>query len=178
MVSNVFDKNTLYYGDNLEVLRRHFPPECIDLIYLDPPFNSKANYNILFKEKTGKESVAQAQAFSDSWTWDTVAEDTYLKIQRDPNLGKMITFLHEYLGKNDFLAYLVMMTIRLNELHKVLKRTGSLYLHCDPTASHYLKIVLDTIFEPYNFRNEIIWVRTTGHRDSHKYNQSHDIIFF
>jgi len=178
MVSNVFDKNTLYYGDNLDVLRRHFPPECIDLIYLDPPFNSKADYNILFRERSGKESVAQAQAFSDSWTWDTVAEATYMEIQKDPNLGKMITFLHEYLGKNDFLAYLVMMTIRLNELHKVLKRTGSLYLHCDPTASHYLKIVLDTIFEPYNFRNEIIWVRTTGHRDSHKYNQSHDIIFF
>lgn len=178
MTIQVFPKNTLFYGDNLEVLQRHFPPECIDLIYLDPPFNSKVDYNILFRERSGKESVAQAQAFSDSWTWNTVAEETYLKIQQVPKLDKMITFLHGDLGKNDFMAYLVMMTIRLNELHKVLKPTGSLYLHCDPTASHYLKIILDNIFEPYNFRNEIVWVRTTGHRDSHKYNQSHDIILF
>src|SRR5450759_381039 len=95
-----------------DVLQRHFPPECIDLIYLDPPFNSKVDYNILFRERTGKESVAQAQAFSDSWTWNTVAEETYLKIQKIPNLDKMITFLHGYLGKNDFMAYLVMMAIR------------------------------------------------------------------
>ena len=143
----MFSTNTLFYGDNIDVLQRHFPPECIDLIYLDPPFNSKVDYNILFKERSGKESVAQAQAFSDSWTWNTAAEETYLKIQQDPKLDKVITFLHGYLGKNDFMAYLVMMTIRLNALHKVLKPTGSLYLHCDPTASHYLKIILDTIFQ-------------------------------
>jgi DNA modification methylase len=178
MVSNVFEKNTLYYGDNLEVLRKHFPPECIDLVYLDPPFNSKADYNVLFKEKTGKESVAQAQAFSDSWTWDRVAEETYMKIQENPSLGKMITFLHEYLGKNDFLAYLVMMTIRLNELHRVLKTTGSLYLHCDPTASHYLKIIMDAIFTPSNFRNEITWRRANAHNDPKKYGNISDILLF
>lgn len=126
MTIQVFPKNTLFYGDNLDVLQRHFPPEYIDLIYLDPPFNNKADYNILFRERSGKESVAQAQAFSDSWTWNTVAEETYLKIQKVPKLDKMITFLHGYLGKNDFMAYLVMMTIRLNELHRVLKSTGSL----------------------------------------------------
>jgi site-specific DNA-methyltransferase (adenine-specific) len=178
MDSNPFDPNTLYYGDNLEVLRKYFPSECIDLIYLDPPFNSKADYNILFKEATGEESVAQIQAFSDFWHWDKNAEKTYLEVQEDPKLTGMIQFLHAHLGRNDMLAYLVMMTIRLRELHRVLKRTGSLYLHCDPTASHYLKLVMDTIFEPFNFRNEIVWVRTTGHRDSHKYNQSHDIVFY
>jgi site-specific DNA-methyltransferase (adenine-specific) len=178
MASAVFDKNTLFYGDNLEVLRKHFPPECIDLIYLDPPFNSKADYNILFKEKSGKKSVAQAQAFSDSWTWDTVAEETYMEIQKDPNLGKMITFLHGYLGKNDMMAYLVMMTIRLQKLHEVLKSTGSIYLHCDPTSSHYLKIVMDGIFGVKNFRNEIVWKRTFAHGSANRWGDVHDVILF
>src|SRR3972149_9393388 len=124
--------NTLYYGDNLDVLRKHFPlSDYFDLIYLDPPFNSKADYNILFKERSGKESVAQTQAFSDFWSWDITAEKTYLEIQKDPNLGSMITFMHEFLGKNDMMAYLVMMAIRLKELQRVLKPTGSIYLHCD-----------------------------------------------
>jgi DNA modification methylase len=178
MAKQAFPTNTLYYGDNLDVLRKYFPNECVDLIYLDPPFNSKADYNILFKEATGEESVAQIQAFSDFWHWDKNAEKTYLEVQEDPNLTEMIQFLHAHLGRNDMLAYLVMMTIRLKELHRVLKPTGALYIHCDPTASHYLKIILDKIFAPFNFRNEIIWVRTTGHRDSHKYNQSHDILLF
>jgi site-specific DNA-methyltransferase (adenine-specific) len=178
MVSNAFDKNTLYYGDNLEVLRKHFPPECIDLIYLDPPFNSKADYNILFKEKSGKKSVAQAQAFTDSWTWDTVAEETYMEIQKDPNLGKMITFLHGYLGKNDMMAYLVMMAIRLQKLHEILKSTGSIYLHCDPTSSHYLKILMDCIFGVKNFRNEIVWKRTHAHSGAKRLGPIHDIILF
>ena len=178
MVVSVFDKNTLYYGDNLEVLRKHFPPECIDLIYLDPPFNSKADYNILFKEQSGEQSVAQIQAFSDFWHWDKTAEKTYLEIQEDPNLNDMIKFLHAHLGINDMMAYLVMMTIRLRELHRVLKQTGSLYLHCDPTASHYLKIILDKIFGAKNFRNEIVWQRFNFHADAHRFGRVHDILLF
>jgi adenine specific DNA methylase Mod len=178
MTIQVFPTNTLFYGDNLEVLQRHFPPECIDLIYLDPPFNSKVDYNILFRERSGKESVAQAQAFSDSWTWDIAAEKTYMGIQKDPNLGNMITFLHGYLGKNDMMAYLVMMAIRLKELHRVLKPTGSIYLHCDSTASHYLKIIMDVIFGVENFRNEIIWKRQTAHSDALRFGRVADRIFF
>jgi site-specific DNA-methyltransferase (adenine-specific) len=138
MAKSPFDSNILYYGDNLEVLKKYFPNECIDLVYLDPPFNSKADYNILFKESTGEESVAQIQAFSDFWHWDKTAENTYLKIQEDPKLIAMVQFLHAHLGRNDMMAYLVMMAIRLKELHRVLKPTRSLYLHCDTTASHYL----------------------------------------
>lgn len=157
MSSPPFPMNTLFYGDNLEVLRKYFPKECIDMVYLDPPFNSQADYNILFSENSGERSVAQIQAFTDFWHWDKNAEKTYLEIQEDPNLTEMIQFLHAHLGRNDILAYLVMMTIRLRELRKVLKPTGSLFLHCDQTASHYLKVILDKIFSPKNFRNEIIW---------------------
>lgn len=178
MASKSFSSNTLYYGDNLEVLRKYFPNESVDLIYLDPPFNSKADYNILFKESSGEESVAQIQAFSDFWHWDKTAERTYLEIQEDPQLTNMIQFLHAHLGRNDMMAYLVMMTIRLRELHRVLKSIGSLYLHCDPTASHYLKLILDTIFEHKNFRNEIIWQRFTFHADAKRYGRVHDILLF
>jgi len=158
--------NTLYYGDNLEVLRKYFPDECVDLIYLDPPFNSKAEYSVLFKEVTGEESAAQIQAFTDFWHWDKATESTYMELQEDPKLTEMIQFLHAYLGRNDMLAYLVMMTIRLRELHRVLKPTGSLYLHCDPTASHYLKLILDRIFGPKQFLNEIVWKRSSAHSDT------------
>jgi len=170
--------NILYYGDNLDVLQKYMPNESIDLIYLDPPFNSKADYNILFKEPSGEESVAQIQAFSDFWHWDKTAEKTYLELQEDPKITDMIQFLHAYLGRNDMMAYLVMMTIRLKELHRVLKPTGSIYLHCDPTASHYLKMILDLIFSPKNFRNEIIWQRFTFHADAHRFGRVHDILLF
>lgn len=176
MASSFFNSNILYYGDNLDILHKHFPPECIDLIYLDPPFNSKADYNVLFKEKTGKESVAQAQAFSDSWTWDTSAESTYMELQKDPRIMSMIQFLHAHLGKNDMMAYLVMMTIRLRELKRVLKPTGSIYLHCDPTASHYLKIIMDLLFEKQNFMGEIVWRRTASHVTSRRWPRLHDIL--
>lgn len=178
MASQAFPMNTLFYGDNLEVLRKYFPAGCVDLIYLDPPFNSKADYNVLFKESTGEESVAQIQAFSDFWHWDKTAERTYLEIQEDPKLTDMIQFLHAHLGRNDMMAYLAMMTIRLRELQRVLKETGSLYLHCDPTASHYLKIILDKIFGSKNFRNEIIWQRFTFHADAHRFGRVHDILLF
>ena len=166
MASQPFPMDTLYFGDNLDILRKYFPNECIDLIYLDPPFNSKADYNILFKEKSGEESVAQIQAFSDFWHWDKSAERTYIEIQEDPSLRDMIQFLLAHLGRNDMMAYLVMMTIRLRELHRVLKPTGSIFLHCDQTASHYLKIILDKIFGLRNFRNEIVWRRSFSHGDA------------
>jgi len=180
MVSNVFDKNTLYYGDNLEVLRKHFPPECIDLIYLDPPFNSKADYNVLFKESTGEQSTAQIQAFSDFWHWNPEAKHAYdyLAINAPQNVGDLITSFYGFLGKNDMFAYIVMMGERLLELNRVLKSTGSLYLHCDTTASHYLKLLLDAIFGIENFRNEIIWQRFNFHADAHRYGRVHDILLF
>jgi site-specific DNA-methyltransferase (adenine-specific) len=178
MAKGPFDSNMLFYGDNLEVLRKYFPNESIDLVYLDPPFNSKADYNILFKESTGEESAAQIQAFSDFWHWDKTAENTYLEIQQDPKLTDMVQFLHAHLGRNDMMAYLVMMTIRLRELHRVLNPTGSLYLHCDTNASHYLKLVLDSIFLPQNFRNEIIWKRVTAHSDAKRYGKVADRLLF
>jgi site-specific DNA-methyltransferase (adenine-specific) len=174
--------NVLYYGDNLEILRNreYFPDECVDLIYLDPPFNSKKDYNILFKENGGVESEAQIKAFTDSWHWTQTAQDTYNDVvtKGPPKVGALIGALHEALGNNDVMAYLVMMTARLIELHSVLKSTGSLYLHCDPTASHYLKLVLDQIFGPVNFRNEIVWRRTNA--KSHAFTRfasNHDVIF-
>jgi site-specific DNA-methyltransferase (adenine-specific) len=139
--------NILYYGDNLEILRKHIPDESVDLIYLDPPFNSKRDYNILFKDKSGIESEAQIEAFTDSWHWTQPAQETYQQIVTNCpiNVSKLIGALHDVLGHNDVMAYLVMMTVRLVELHRVLKPTGSLYLHCDPTMSHYIKLVLDQI---------------------------------
>ena len=135
MADTTFGLDALYYGDNLEVLRKYFPNDSVDLIYLDPPFNSKADYNLLFKEPSGEDSVPQIQAFSDFWHWDKTAEKTYLELKEDPKNTNMIQFLHAHLGRNDMMAYLVMVAIRLKELHRVLKPTGSIYLHCDPTAS-------------------------------------------
>jgi site-specific DNA-methyltransferase (adenine-specific) len=174
--------NVLYYGDNLDILRNkeYFPDECVDLIYLDPPFNSKKDYNILFKENGGIESEAQIKAFTDSWHWTQKAQDTYqdIIINGPLKIGKLMDALNETLGHNDVMAYLVMMTARLLELHRVLKPTGSLYLHCDPTASHYLKLVLDQIFGPVNFKNEIVWKRTSAHNDSGVFGNAHDILLY
>jgi site-specific DNA-methyltransferase (adenine-specific) len=148
--------NQLYYGDNLNVLRDHIADESVDLIYLDPPFNSKRDYNLLFKSPKGQSSEAQIEAFEDTWHWNEQAEREYDEIVHGANtdLAQMIQALRSFLGENDMMAY------RLLELHRVLKPTGSLYLHCDPTASHYLKIVLDGVFGKENFRNEIIWMRS------------------
>jgi adenine specific DNA methylase Mod len=178
MASELSQKNLLYYGDNLDVLRKHFPNDCIDLVYLDPPFNSKADYNLLFKEQSGEQSVAQIHAFSDFWHWDNMAERTYLELQEDPKYTSMVQFLHAFLGRSDMMAYLVMMTIRLRELQRVLKPTGSLFIHCDSTASHYLKLLLDLIFGFGNFRNEIIWRRTGSHNKINRYGPIHDSILF
>jgi site-specific DNA-methyltransferase (adenine-specific) len=171
--------NVLYFGDNLEILRKYIPDNSIDLIYLDPPFNSKKDYNILFKENGGVESEAQIKAFTDTWHWTQAAENTYHEIvTKGPlKVGKLIGALHNSIGNNDVMAYLVMMTIRLVELHRVLKPTGSLYLHCDPTASHYLKLVLDQIFGPANFRNEIVWRRTNAKSLAFtRFASNHDIV--
>lgn len=154
--------SVLYYGDNLDILRKKYvPDDSVDLIYLDPPFNSKRNYNILFKENGGVESEAQTHAFTDTWHWTQMAYDTYqdIVLNGPDKISKLISALRDSIGNNDVMAYLVMLTIRLIELHRVLKPTGSLYLHCDPTASHYIKLVLDQIFGPVNFRNEIVWRR-------------------
>ena len=160
--------NALYFGDNLYILRENIADESVDLVYLDPPFNSSATYNLLFKSPKGQSSHAQIEAFEDTWHWGEQAEREFNEILQFGNtdVAEVIQSLRKFLGENDMMAYLVMMTNRLLELHRVLKQTGSLYLHCDPTASHYLKIVLDGVFGPENFRNEIIWKRSYAHSDS------------
>jgi site-specific DNA-methyltransferase (adenine-specific) len=173
-------ENTLFYGDNLPILREHIPSESVDLIYLDPPFNSSRNYNVLFKDEHGTESEAQIEAFEDTWHWNLEAEHTYTELltEAPDHIVKMVESLRDFIGTNQIMAYLVMMTVRLIELHRVLKPTGSLYLHCDPTASHYLKIILDTIFGALNFRNEIIWERHEGHSNAKRFGSIHDTILY
>jgi site-specific DNA-methyltransferase (adenine-specific) len=154
--------NLLYYGDNLGVLREHIADESVDLVYLDPPFNSNASYNVLFRAPDGVQSQAQIEAFDDTWHWTESAENAYWEVLhgKNTNAARMLEAMRGFLGENDMMAYLAMMAIRLIELHRVLKSTGSLYLHCDPTASHYLKLLLDAIFGTGNYRNEIIWRRS------------------
>lgn len=152
--------NLLYYGDNLEILRRYVQDESIDLIYLDPPFKSNQNYNVLFAEQDGSQAAAQFKAFEDTWHWDRVAVAAYQEIvELGGTVSQALQAFHDLLGGNDMLAYLAMMTPRLVELRRVLKPTGSIFLHCDSTASHYLKVMMDAILGPKNFRNEIIWKR-------------------
>lgn len=161
-------ENTLFYGDNLEILREYIPSESVDLVYLDPPFNSNRNYNVLFKDEGGKEADAQITAFEDTWHWNLKAEETYqdLVTKGDERIASMIGAMRQFIGTNQMMAYLVMMAARLVELHRALKPTGSLYLHCDPTASHYLKVLMDAIFGFQNFRNEIVWKRADAHNDA------------
>ncbi len=174
--------NRLYYGDNLDILRNreYFPDECVDLIYLDPPFNSNRDHNVLFKSESGTDSEAQITAFEDTWHWGETAESTYrdLIISAPAKVSMAIEALLNLIDRNQMMAYLVMMAARLVELDRVLKQTGSLYLHCDPTASHYLKILLDAIFDPRNFKNELIWKRTSAHSDARRYGSVHDILLF
>lgn len=170
--------NKLFYGDNLDVLREHIATESVDLVYLDPPFNSNANYNILFKSKTGDGSDAQIEAFEDTWHWNDTAEDAFDQVIRSGNTAaaELLRAMRGFLGENDMMAYLAMMAIRLIELHRVLKQTGSLYLHCDPTASHYLKLLLDAVFGKERFLNEIIWRRTGSHSPRRSFGPVHDTI--
>jgi len=171
--------NRLYFGDNLDILREHIQDESIDLIYLDPPFNSKRDYNILFKTPKGHQSDAQITAFEDNWHWGEQAQKEFAELLHQPNtnVAEMIQAIRHFLGENDMMAYLTMMANRLLELHRVLKPTGSLYLHCDPTASHYLKIVLDGVFGKENFKNEVIWKRISAKGNvQRKFGAIHDVL--
>src|SRR5688500_3423678 len=160
-------QNVLYYGNNLDILCRYIKDESVDLIYLDPPFKSDQNYNVLFQEQDGSRSAAQIRAFEDTWQWDQSAAAAYQEVVESAhnNISRVLQGLRMSLGESDMLAYLAMMAPRLIELHRVLKPTGSLYLHCDSTASHYLKILLDGVFGAEHFLNEIIWKRTSAHSD-------------
>ncbi len=151
-------ENKLYYGDNLEVLRRYVKDESVDLIYLDPPFNSRQDYNVLFAEKDGTRSASQIMAFEDTWEWNIDAERSYEEIVEAG--GRVADAMRA------FRTFLAMMAPRLVELRRVLKETGSIYLHCDPTANHYLKMLMDAVFGLTNFRSEITWKRTTAHSDA------------
>ena len=144
--------NKLYFGDNLDILRQHVADESVDLIYLDPPFNSNATYNVLFREKSGEQSAAQITAFDDTWHWGLESESAYHDVVMDgpKALGDLLQAMRSFLGQNDMMAYLTMMAQRIAELHRVLNPTGSIFLHCDPTASHYLKLLLDAVFGTNN----------------------------
>lgn len=171
-------QNVLYYGDNLEVLRENIHAETVDLVYLDPPFNSNATYNVLFKSPTGDGANAQIQAFEDTWHWGFEAVAAYEAVLSSrTEAANMLAAMRSFLGENDMMAYLSMMALRLIELRRVLKPNGSLYLHCDPTASHYLKILLDGLFGAKNFRSEIIWKRTSAHSSAKRWGPVHDTIF-
>ena len=170
---------TLYYGDNLDIMRRYLKDETVDLVYLDPPFNSAANYNAFFQEKDGTSAASQIQAFEDTWSWNLESEAAYKELTGQPGkVSEVMQAFRTFLGPNDMMAYLAMMAPRLVELRRVLKPTGSLYLHCDPTASHYLKLLLDAIFGKDKFRNEIIWKRTSAHSGSKRWGPVHDVILF
>ena len=174
--------NLLYYGDNLDMLRRHVKDESVDLVYLDPPFNTNATYNVLFAERNGAQAAAQIQAFEDTWQWDSAAAQAYQEVvEAGGKVSQALQAFRLLLGDSNMLAYLTMMAPRLVELRRVLKPTGSIYLHCDPTASHYLKVLMDAVFGPENFRNEIIWKRTRRtamQRKAHDFGRIHDIVLF
>ncbi len=177
--------NRLHYGDNLDVLRAHVRDESVDLVYLDPPFNSNASYNILFAPPKALRTAADAgnaqiRAFEDSWHWNDSAEEAFALVERSGNTRAfdLLNAMRSFLGENDMMAYLAMMAIRLIELHRVLKPTGSLYLHCDPTASHYLKLLLDGVFGAVNFRSEIVWKRSHAHNSARRWGPIHDVILF
>src|SRR6266550_3377273 len=176
-------KNQLYYGDNLTVLREHINDESIDLIYLDPPFNSRQDYNVLFAERDGTRSASQIMAFEDTWEWNMDAERAYEEIvERGGRVSDAMRAFRTFLGHSDMMAYLAMMAPRLMELRRVLKETGSIYLHCDPTASHYLKLLMDSVFGVERFRSEIVWKRSSAHSDTKQglknFGHIHDIVLF
>ena len=177
-------RNKLYFGDNLPILREHVADESVDLIYLDPPFNSNATYNVLFREAAGELSSAQIQAFDDTWHWTIEAELAYEEIVAGApqDVVNLIGAMRGFLGRNDMMAYLAMMTPRIIELRRALKPGGSVYLHCDPTASHYLKLLMDAVFGKTRFRTEIMWKRTSAHSDARQgrrqHGRIHDVILF
>ncbi len=170
---------TLYYGDNLEILKRYLKDESVDLVYLDPPFNSAQNYNAFFQEKDGSAAASQIHAFEDTWHWDIETKKAYDAVTEQPGkVSDVMQAFYTFLGGNDMMAYLTMMSSRLVELRRVLKSNGSLYLHCDPTASHYLKLLCDALMGKDNFRTEIIWKRASAHNDPRKCGDIHDTLLF
>ena len=173
-------KNKLYFGDNLDILREHVASDSVDLIYLDPPFNSNATYNVLFQEKSGERSAAQITAFEDTWHWGMESEYAYQEMVKESprKLADLLQAMRTFLGQNDMMAYLVMIAQRMVELHRVLKPSGSIYLHCDPTASHYLKLMMDAVFGFKQFQNEVIWRYRTGGTSTHRFAKKHDILLF
>jgi len=173
------NKNVLYYGDNLDVLRLHVEDESVDLIYLDPPFKSDQNYNVLFAERNGTRSPAQIKAFKDTWTWDVEAAEAFEEVvERGGKVSETMQGFRKLLGDSDMLAYLSMMALRLIELCRVLKSTGSIYLHCDPTASAYLRLLMDAVFGPKNLQNEIVWYYRGGGVSKRRFGRRHDVILF
>lgn len=172
-------ENTLFYGDNLDVLRRHVADESVDLVYLDPPFNSNADYNVLFAERDGTRAAAQVKAFGDTWRWDAGAARAFSDlVEQGGRVADAMLAMQKFLGESDMLAYLAMMAPRLVELRRTMKPTASIYLHCDPTASHYLKMLMDGVFGPGRFVNEIVWKRYGAHNDSRTYGRVHDVLLF
>ena len=172
-------ENLLYYGDNLDVLKRHIKDETVDLVYLDPPFNSNTDYNVLFAEKDGSKAASQIQAFTDTWTWNQESESVFAEIvTAGGRVGDCLQAFRTFLGENDMLAYLVMMAPRLVELRRAMKPTASIYLHCDPTASHYLKLIMDAVFGPGNFKNEIVWSYKRYTAQAKRFQRLHDILFY
>ncbi len=176
-------ENILYYGDNLEIMRRHLPDETVDLVYADPPFKSNQNYNVLFQEMDGSRAASQILAFEDTWTWDSEDEAVFADlVTAGGRLADALQAFRQLIGPCDLLAYLVMMAPRLVECRRVLKSTGSMYLHCDPAASHYLKLLMDAVFGPGNFRTEIVWKRSSAHSDAKQgraqHGRIHDVILF
>ena len=172
--------NRLYFGDNLPIMREQIADASVDLIYLDPPFNSNATYNLLFRERSGEQSAAQITAFRDTWRWSIESEAAYREVVQDgpPRLSRLLAAMRDLLGQNNMMAYLTMMSQRMIELRRVLKPTGSIYLHCDPRASHYLKLLMETMFGSANFRNEIVWRRTYAHNDPKRFGRITDSILF
>jgi len=173
--------NHLYYGDNLDVLRRYIDHESVDLIYLDPPFKSNQDYNVLFAEHNGTRSSAQIKAFEDTWRWDQAAAAAYQEtVEAGGKVSEVMQSFRLFLGDSDMLAYLCMMAPRLVELRRVLKPTGTIYLHCDPTASHYLKLLMDAVFGPKRFLNEVSWKRSSAHSDTkqgmRRFGRVHDVL--
>jgi site-specific DNA-methyltransferase (adenine-specific) len=171
--------NKLYYGDNLDILRNKVTDESVDLIYLDPPFKSGTNYNVLFQEAGDDAADAQLEAFKDTWQWGPAAEAAYDDVRNHGKLGLALGGLRRWLGdRNSMMAYLAMMSVRLVELQKKLKQGGSIYLHCDPTASHYLKILMDALFGHGSFRNEITWCYRKWSVAAGQFVRNHDVILF
>jgi DNA modification methylase len=171
--------NKLYYGDNLDILRRYVKDESVDLVYLDPPFKSDQDYNVLFAERDGSRSSAQIKAFGDTWRWDKTAAEAYEEVvESGGSVSQAMQAFRALIGENDMLAYLSMMAPRLKELRRVMKPSGSIYLHCDCTASHYLKLLMDAVFKPQNFQNEVIWWYRKWSKSTNHFLRNHDTILF